>query len=255
MSFFKKTKVAKGVEDGHVDTLGGGSPITSGVYPAKITAMYGITSDKGALSVQMEATITDGEFKDRKLYSRAYCVNQNGETFYERENKKHHYAGYLIADAVALIATDLEYGLLDLEDEERTVKVREDGKDVERRVPMFVEALGAEIQIGVVRANKYKQVQTDDGYKDTDEVVQTTEWEHIFNIDGFTIAELQKEAEEPEFIEQWLERWEGKEKQLPKKKTPAKSAGASGSRSRASSSDRGSRNTSASRQRRGFIEK
>lgn len=254
MSFFKKTKVAKGVEEGHVDTLGGGTPILTGVYPAKITAMYGIMNDKGALSVQIEATISDGEFKDRKLYNRAYCVNANGETFYERDGKKHHYAGFLQADAIALIATDLEYGLLDLEDEERTVKLREDGKDIEKRVPVFVEALGANVQIGVIRANKYKQKQTDDGYVDTDEVYQTTEWDHIFNEDGFTVNEMQNEAEEPEFVEQWLERWEGKEKQLPKKKE-SKSAGNSGSRTRSSSSDRGSRNTSASRQRRGFIEK
>lgn len=252
-SFFKKAKVASDVEDGHVDALGGGGgKIPSGVVPAKITAMYGITSDKGALSVQVEAVVTDGEHKDRKIYNRLYCVNASGETFYEREGKKRHYAGFLIADAIALCATEGELGLTDLEEEERTVKVREDGKEVQKRVPMFVDCIGAEINVGLVLANKYKQVNQDGTYIDSDEVIQINEWDHIFDAEGFTVKELLEEVEEPVFIEQWIERWEGKEKALPAKKA-AKSAGAAGKRERASSSDRASKSTSAGRQRRGFI--
>lgn len=253
-SFFKKAKVDKDIEDGHTDILGGGGgKIPSTVVPAKITAMYGIQSDKGALSIQVEGLVTDGDHKDRKIYSRLYCVNPDGETFYERDGKKRHYQGFLIADAIALCATEGELGLMDLEEEELTIKVREDGKEVQKRAPVFVDCIGAEINVGLILTNKYKQVLSDGKYVDTDEVIQTSEWDQIFDAEGFTVKELLDEAAEPVFIEQWLERWEGKEKALPAKKSPAKSAGASGKRERASTSDRASKGTSTGRQRRGFI--
>lgn len=225
MSFFKKVATTQ-TEQVNQDTIGG-APITSGVYPASIVCAYGITSSKGAQGVTIEFKITEGTFKDRKFVSTQYVTNRNGENYYAKDGKNYLLPGFMLVDALVNIVTE-GGSLLELEAEDRFIKVydSEKGAEVEKQVPMFVDLLGTELQIGVLRKEKYKTTQDSQGnYVDTDEIRQVTELDKVFDIEGFTVTELENQVSEPKFIQEWLTRNENTVVPAPKKKAATSSAG------------------------------
>ena len=239
MSFFKGVKKAKGLEKPQ-DSLGTGGA-KSDVYPVVITAAYGIDSTKSdAQAVKLEAKIKDSE---RKLFGTFWITNGDGAIYSERDGKKKFISGYLLVDSIALIATEGEAGILDLETEEKTIKVKRDGKEVNETVDSFPDLIGAEIQIGVIATKKFKQNNVDGKYVDTDETQVIGEWHTIFDEEGFTINELEAEADEPKFKEEWLKVWKDKERDFTQnKKQDSKAKGG-----RRTSSESGPKSRTANR--------
>lgn len=239
MSFFKGVKKAKGLEKPK-DSLGTGG-IKSDVYPVVITAAYGIDSSKSdAQAVKLEAKIKDSE---RKLFGTFWITNAEGAIYSERDGKKKFVSGYLLVDSIALIATEGDAGILDLETEEKTIKVKRDGKEVNETVDSFPDLIGAEIQIGVIATKKFKQNNVDGQYVDTDEVQVIGEWHTIFDEEGFTLNELESEADEPKFKEEWLKVWKDKERDFTQnKKQDSKAKGG-----RRTSSESGPKSRTANR--------
>ena len=239
MSFFKGVKKAKGLEKPQ-DSLGTGGA-KSDVYPVVITAAYGIDSTKSdAQAVKLEAKIKDSE---RKLFGTFWITNGDGAIYSERDGKKKFVSGYLLVDSIALIATEGDAGILDLETEEKTIKVKRDGKEVNETVDSFPDLIGAEIQIGVIATKKFKQNNVDGKYVDTDEVQVIGEWHTIFDEEGFTLNELESEADEPKFKEEWLKVWKDKERDFTQnKKQDSKAKGG-----RRTSSESGPKSRTANR--------
>lgn len=230
MALFKNAKVAKDVEQVE-DRVGGGfEPLESGVYLAVITNAYVIESSRGSSGVHLELKIPDE--KDRIITQDIYITNTDGDTFYEKDGKNYYLQGYQTMDAIALITTDTP--ILEQDSETRTVEVYNRETKTKERVKkeVLVDMLQAEINVGIIKAQRYKQVETSPGsgeYRDTDDLITYNEIDKIFDPEqGMTVNELMEEAEEAVFINQWLARWEGKVKEARKKAAPPARKGAGG---------------------------
>lgn len=246
MSFFKGVKKAKGITKPTADTVGGYTPIPSDVHRVKVTAAYGVLSSKSdAQAVRVELEFAD--LNKRKSTQSIWITNAEGEVFSEYEGKKRYKAGYLQMDALALLATEGEVGILDLETEPKIIKVKRDGVEVNEEVESFPDLVGFEFQIGIVDTIKWKQNNVDGTYVDTDETQHEAAWHTLFDIDGFTLIELENEADEPEFIHEWSKAWKGKTRPAPEKKEN-KAKGA-----RRNTSDSGTKPASRSTNRRSMI--
>ena len=87
----------------------------------------------------------------------------------------------------------------------------------------MVDLIGKKVKLGIVQTieNKWSNgVQTS-------ETIQKNSIDKVFNEDGFTLNELLAEADEPEFINTWLDKNKGVTKD--KSKAVASSSGSEGS--------------------------
>ncbi len=245
MGFFKAKK-EKGIKKPG-DSLGGFTPLESDIYELKITAAYGVDSSKSdAQGIRIEAKI---QGTDRKIYETHWISSGEGKVTSEYNGKVTYKKGYLLMDALALLATEGEAGILELETEEKTIKMKRDGKDVNETVDSFPDLIGFEFKLGIVDALVYKQNNVDGEWKDTEEVEHRAQWHTLFDLDGFTLNELESEAEEPAFEAKWLAAWKGKTRELPAKKTAPKAKGKRSSSSEESPADRKSNRRAAIRGR------
>lgn len=234
---FIKAKKPKNL-DKPEDSVGGFAPLPSDVYPGKVTAAYAVESskeDSQATAIKLEVTLEN----NRKITNMLWVTGADGNIYSEKDGKKKYKQGYLLADSLALIATEGEAGILDLDTEEIIVKVKRDNKEENEKVESFFDLIGAEIQVGVISTVKFKQNFVDGQYIDTEETFTTSEIAVIFNADGFTLNELESEAEEPEFIEEWRKTWKGKIRE-PKVQEAAKGT-------RKNTSDSGAKSRTANR--------
>lgn len=201
------------------DSVGGFAPLASDVYSGTVTAAYAVESkseDSEALAVKLEVTLDTG----RKVTNQVWVTGADGNVYSEYEGKKRYKAGYLLIDSLALIATEGEAGILDLETEEIIVKVKRDGNEVNEKVQSFFDLIGAKVQVGIISTTKYKQNFVDGEWIETEETITLPEISQIFSEDGFTLNELEAEAEEPEFINEWLKTWKGKTREPKAKEAP-----------------------------------
>lgn len=216
MSLFTKVKSAK--TEKAEDRLGGFVVHPSNVYDAEVVCMYGVKSDKGSLGVTVELDLFLDPDSDKPVRhtETIYVTNQNGENFYEskKDNRRYMNSGWLLVDAIALFATNMEAGLGELETEEFHYKRKKDGKEISVKTESYPEVVGLALQVGLLKVVKPKQIQVDNEYVDVDtgETTESNTIDRIFNEEGFTIIEWEAEKEEPEFIDKWLKTWEGKDK-------------------------------------------
>lgn len=242
--FFKDVKKAKGVEKPK-DSLGNFSNTASDVYDVVITAAYGLESTKSdSQGIKIEAKIP--ELNDRKLFQNWWITTADGEIFTEANGKKKFKSGYLKADALALLATEGECGILDLETEEKTIKIKRDGKDVNEVVDSFPDLIGFKLKVAIIDTVKFKQNNVDGNYVEVDEKIHSAEWHTMFDEEGFTANELEQDAEDPAFMEEWLKTWKGKTRDFTEGKTP-NGGKASGSKGRKSNSEDGPKSRTANR--------
>jgi hypothetical protein len=245
MAFFKakKEKIEK-----PSDIIGGSSPLESGVYDATVKVAYGDETSNGAQKLIVEFELGSGDNK-RKLSKHLMVTDTNGKVAYETaDGTKKYYKGFLQADALALFATDLELGILDddLEVDETIIKDKDNNN---KKVEQFTELRGLKVKLGIVSTEMWKRVQVGDEWVDSDELMTIPEIHTIFDEDGFTLNEAEEDADEPEFINTFLEAWKGKTRKAPAKKE------VKGSRTNASAGGRPPRTAGASTNRRQELRK
>lgn len=243
--FFKGVSKAKGIEKPK-DSLGNFEHTKSDVYDVVITAAYGMDSSKSdAQGIKIEAKIP--ALNNRKLFQNWWITDSEGKVYSERDGKKKFLGGYLKADNLALLATDGECGILDLETEEKTIKVKRDGKEVNESVDSFPDLIGFKLKVGILDTIKFKQNNVDGEYVEVDEKSHSAEWHTLFDEEGFTLNEIEEDAEEPEFMDEWLKVWKGKERDFTEGKTPNGNKSKSGGKSRRSNSEDGPKSRTANR--------
>lgn len=218
-------KKAKGVEAVQ-DTLGTGGAIPSDLYPLTVKNAYMHESDSGAQALALEVATPEGKV----FRQQHYVTTKEGNPYYEtQDGKKKYLQGYQIADALAVLVSEGEANIGDLEPEERTISVWDSskGQEVNKKVPVFVDLLGLEFLGGVLKVIKPKSTKVGDDYvEDPEQTIEINELDKVFSVDGFTTLELMEGDEEPTFHEKWLTRWKGKDKIIKPKKTAAPRAGA-----------------------------
>lgn len=252
MSGFK-IKKSKDVQEER-DIVGGGGAWDSNVYQLEVVNAYLHTSDEGAQALALEVKTPEG----RTQKQMHYVTTKSGDNYYtdSKDNKK-HLPGFLIANALAILASEGEAEIDEFDTEDRIIQVWDSnaGAEVNKTVPVFYDLIGLEFQGGIIKVSKPKSVkQNDNTYKDDPEqIVEINEMDKVFSIDGFTTLELMNETDEPKFIEQWLKRWEGKVKTVKPKEAAKTRGGRTGAATTKASAGRG--NAAAGGAKKSFFKK
>lgn len=204
------------------DTLGGGySVLPSDVYTALIKMAYLGTSKGGAAFIDFEFKLDNDSTHKERIYVSSGDAKGNSNQ-YERNGKKYYLPGFVVADDIAAVTTG--HLLADQNDsvEDKIVKVYEfDAKgEVDKEVPVITSLIGKKLKLGIRKVKEFKRKEVNGQWKSTEETREFNEVDKAFNEDGFTVLELFDQADEPEFVEQWVGRNKGKEKDLTKGKKP-----------------------------------
>lgn len=203
------------------DTLGGGRTLVeSGVHAARIKLAYLSKATSGALALNIVADIAGSEYKEA-----LYITNKNGENFYvtkDNAKEKRFLAGFLHADAIALLTTGKS--ILELPTENKIVKLYnfQAKAELPTEVEVLVGLIGKEVQLGILKTQEFKRAKQDDGtYVETTETQETNSIEKVFHAThGKTVAECRAQAESATFIEEWKNTWAGKLRDKTKGKSP-----------------------------------
>jgi hypothetical protein len=209
---------SEGLEEAQ-DRLGGGfGPVDSDIYKMTIKALYAGQSDGGARSVTLLADNGGKEYRET-----FWITNKKGQNFFmakdkdgKETGKKSPMMGFTTVDDICMIATGKPLSEQDAED--KVVQVWEDGKQVNKSVPMLIDAIGQEIALGILRKRVNKNVKNDKGeYVPSAEEREENVTEKVFHPElKFTVVEAKAEAEEPVFWDAWLGLNKGKTKDARK---------------------------------------
>lgn len=204
------------------DTLGGGfSVLPSDAYTAVIKMAYLGTSSGGAAFIDFEFMIDNGSTHKERIYVSSGDAKGNSNQ-YERNGKKYYLPGFIVGDDIAAVTTG--HLLADQSDsvEEKIIKVYdfEAKGEKDKEVSVITSLIGKKLKLGIRKVKEFKRKEINGQWKTIDEVREFNEIDKVFDEDGFTVLEKFEQNDEPEFIEQWVERNKGKEKDLTKNKKP-----------------------------------
>ena len=190
------------------DRVGGFQPLASGLYKeALIKMVYFTQSEKGATFANVKLDIDGKDFNERLLIS-----NKDGENFWTKDGKTHLFDGFLHLDAMCLFITGQPFEDNIPEIEEKMVNVWNSEKraEVPTEVNVLTPVLNERIDVLIAHRRTNKQEAKDGTYVNTAQAREYNEIIKFVSEDRLTVLEITEEIEEPIFVPQWLERWEGK---------------------------------------------
>lgn len=210
------------------DTLGSGRVLLdSGVVLATIKVAYLSTAASGAVAVNLIADVDGKEYKET-----CYITNKDKQSFYvdKKSGEKRHLAGFLIADAIALLTTGKSVVEQDTEKKIISIFSFEHKKDLPTEVECLTAMHGKQVQLGILKECTFKrEKQADGSYAEVNEKQESNVIDRVFHpTHSKTVAECRAQAEKAEFIDQWKDRWSGKVKDKTEGKTPKGSTSSTG---------------------------
>lgn len=222
-----------------VDSVGSGFRILdSGLYDLTIETAYVEVSSGGATGLNLSATTEDGATVRQTLWMTSGTA-KGGKNYYERDGKKNYLPGFIAARALCLLTVGKEIAEMDVEEKVIKVYDYDAKKELPTKVNMLVDLIGKEITAGILKQVVDKNVKDASGnYVPSGETREENEIDKLFRKrDGMTVAEILNKAEEAQFKDTWLSKWEGQVKNkakgtgsvsgMPGKGSPA-AAGAEG---------------------------
>lgn len=200
-----KNMTSEGLEESE-DRLGGFQTLDSGIYRATIKALYGGQSASGAVSVTLIADIDGQEFRET-----FWVTNRKGENWFinKSSGKKSPLPGFTMVDELCLIATEKPLSEQEIEEKVINIYNYDEGRMVPTSVPMFVECLGKEVALGILKQLVNKREKQGDEYVDTPEFREENVVDKVFHPDlKVTVPEARK-GKEPHFWDAWEKRNKG----------------------------------------------
>ena len=192
------------------DSLGGSfSVLESGIYLAKIKAVYVTMSKNNAMAANVVVDINGREYREQ-----LWITNANGENWYKNKQTGHKVFldGFTQLNDICLCTVGKE--LRDMETEPRVFNIYnfESKSEVPTEVPTVVELMGKEVLLGIMKETVNKRVKNADGhYVDSAETRDENHINKVFHAEKrLTVNEARAGKSEPEFYTKWLERNEGK---------------------------------------------
>lgn len=211
-NMFKKAKRDAALESNYKERVGGFTPLPSGLYEATIKRAYAVSTDKSdAAAVRIELTVTSDTGKT-EMTETFWVMSAEGETFRvdKRTGERRVIPEWMEMNNLASLATDGEFKFPDLETDDYSYRVEKEGKESFIKTECYPELEGFEVLVAITHRKRYKQVKQGDKYVYIDEVYETNTVDRFFDLDGFTAAELDREAEEPSISTKWEEKNAGK---------------------------------------------
>jgi hypothetical protein len=224
---------SEGLEESQ-DRLGGGfGPIDSDIYTLKIKALYAGQSDGGARSVTLIGDNGGKEYRET-----FWITNKKGENWFAAKDKdgkptgkKSPLPGFTIVDDLCQIATGKSLSEQDAEDKVVQVYDPESKKQVNKSVPMLIDAIGQEVALGIIRrkVNKNAKNESTGLYEPTAEEREENFTDKVFHPElKLTIVEAKAGADNATFWDAWLELNKGKTQDRRKIKDGQGQTGAAG---------------------------
>lgn len=193
------------------DTLGGFVALPSSVYNMIIKMWYETRTRKGGLAFNLEFETVDGKKLKTVIYPTSKKSGKEKTTYTDKEGKEVYLADFLTANSLAVMATGKQ--LHELTPKAKMVKLRDpvSKQEVPTSVPVYTEALGKPVKLGVLRVLENKTVKSGDEYVPTNDMKQSNRIDKVFNAKtNQTIVELNANVP-AEFQAVWLEKNDGKD--------------------------------------------
>lgn len=190
--------------------------LESDVYQGKLKAVYITkTKDKGLMAnIMFTPEGSDTEYRESLFIS-----NSKGQNYFEKNGKKFPYPGFTIIDDLCTVVTGKPLSEQDTEDKVFKLYDYDLKKEVPTTVPVISALLDTEATFVIQKCEEYKQVKSDNGYVNSDEVITTNEILKAIYPDGATVTEKATNTD-PVYTEAWLEKWKGTVYDKTKGKTP-----------------------------------
>jgi hypothetical protein len=193
------------------DSVGGGGPLESNVYPAKVQHAYINSAASGAIGLVLNAKTSDGKEVRETLWMTSGKA-KGCKNYYEKDGEKHYLPGYLIANSLALLTVGKEISELDTETKVINVYSYEAKAEVPTKVEMVMDLIGQDIMVGVIKekVDKTQKNESTGEYVPTGETREQNVIDKLFRArDRMTVAEIRAQAEEASFIDTWIKKWSG----------------------------------------------
>ncbi len=195
------------------DSLGGGVVVDANVYKGIIENVYQDKSDGGAISINIHFKMEDG----RVLKQTTYISNRAGGFTYTRDGKSNPLPAYSQMNSFFKAVTGKGIAA-NQATEEKMVKIYKDNKETPLPRDCFVDAIGQEIAIGILKISDEKTTKSGgkdekgkDIYVGTGEFREINEFDKFFDAaSGLTVVEKLAGETTPEFLAAWKEKNAGK---------------------------------------------
>lgn len=194
------------------DSVGGGGPVETALYPAEVSLAFVKKSAGGALGLNLHLKLDNGHEHRETLWVQSGDAKGNKNFYENAQGEKKYLPGFMTANSLTLLGIGKEISQLDTE--EKVVKLYSlDAKaDVDTKVDMVMDLIGARIIVGLQKQIVDKNQKGDDGvYRPTGETREINEIDKFFREkDKLTTAEIRAGAEEPAFYNTWDQKMTGK---------------------------------------------
>jgi len=208
--------------------------VPTDVYDSTIQVMYMTKTTSGGTALNLIAKTTDGKEIKKTLYVTSMKSGTEKNTYLDKEGKPQYLADFLQADAICLLAVGKPLGELIPEDKLVKIFDFDQKKEVPKKVPTYPDLQDKQVKLAMIRVNKIKQVKggvdANGKQRYVDDlagtVVQENTLDKVFRAsDNKTVNEVRSQAP-AEFMEAWLAKNQGKDKDLTQGKAAQGTAGA-----------------------------
>jgi hypothetical protein len=187
----------------------GGNVKETGLYPAIVDLAYVKPAASGALMFNVVFKYEDGSTTQL-----SECI-QSGDAkgnkpYYVKDGKQIALPGFTKISAITELLMGKELAqFTDADAETKTIKLWDgkQSKEVPTDVQMVTALIGKKVQLGLHKVSTNKQAKQGNAYVDTNERRTINEVDKVFNEAGFTASELKAQAESPEWITKWAEKY------------------------------------------------
>jgi hypothetical protein len=200
------------------DSVGGNSPLESGLYPCTIALAHIMKSQGGAMGMALTLKTEDDKELRQTLWMTSGTA-KGAKNYYEKDGKKNYLPGFLAANALCLLTEGKEVSAMDTETKVINLYSYEAKAEVPTKAEVIMDLLGKEILVGVIKqvVDKTQKNDATGVYEPTGETREENEIDKFFRAkDRMTTAEIRAQATEAVFVGTWEAKWTGKTKERAK---------------------------------------
>lgn len=214
------------------DSVGGNRVLDTGIYKLKVNWAYIGKSDGGALALHASFKTEAGQ-DVRQSFWMTSGKEKGCKNFYEKDGQKHYLPGFIMANALCLLAVGKEISQLETEQKVIPLYNSVAKAEVPTKVDMLTDLIGQEVLAAVMKqkVDKTKKNDATGQYEPTGETREENEIDKFFRArDRMTTAEIRAQAETATFIDTWAEKFKGQVRDKSKGTAAAGSTGMPGSK-------------------------
>lgn len=185
--------------------------VDSGLYPATITMAFLQRAESGAMALNLTAkTSTNQEIKQTLWMTSGTA--KGSKNYYEKDGEKFYLPGFIHANSLCLLTVGKEISEVGTEVKVLNQYNKEAKADVPTKTDVFVDLLGKEVLLGLIKqtVDKTKKNDVTGAYEPTGETREENELDKVFRAkDRMTETEILAQAEEANFVNTWEAKWKG----------------------------------------------